>query len=369
MAPPGRSSKKGIIEHGKKESPVSVRNSKIPPVIISDNSKMKEGVSSSVPIPRSLAYTDVSGMVVAEIFFATNEDQLLTPDDFTALNSLIKDLNDRLKDGFRFRLLCVGEADYRASFDYNWKLGFRRAQSVKTYIENAVKHKNFKIEFDSRGESVAKQPSKGKKPSKIEMMRDRKVIVQFEKKGYMAPAMLAVVGNWILGTDIERNEINNGGHIVALPGSVEALASEEAFEEWKTGRTQANKGLEQDPFLPVAIIKTNYYIRKINNIDEAFVECNVIDYKTGHTLFSASARTDAQNKITETYSYSPGNKRVMRKVFDGSVVEPGRQTTQHTLEGWEVNARGMYLFEPIYTQLKGPYKTITERVEAIIQKV
>jgi outer membrane protein OmpA-like peptidoglycan-associated protein len=366
MAPPGTLRKKGFIEHGKRDNPVLVRNSKVPPTVISNVGKMKEGVSRSVPLKRSLAYTNVSGMIVAEIYFATDDDQVHTSDDIIALDSLIKDIITRLNDGFRIKLFCIGEADYRASFDYNWKLGFRRALSVKNYIESRVKHKRFSIDFDSKGESSAIQPLKGKRPSRMEMMRDRKVVVQFDKNGYMSPVMLAVEGNWILGNKIEENEINNGGHIVAMPGSIEAQATEEEFEYWKTGRTQANKGLEQDPFLPVAVIKTNYYIKKVNNKDEAFVECAVIHYMTNHTLFTASARTDSRNKITEVYSYSPGNTRVMRKVLKDSVVEEGRLTKERTLEDWEVNSRGLYLFDPVYAQLKGSYRTVTERVAAML---
>jgi hypothetical protein len=327
---------------------------------------MKEGISFSVPIKRKLAYTDNSGMTVAEIYFATDDDQVHTSDDIIALDSLIKDIITRLSEGFWIKLFCIGEADYRASFDYNWKLGFRRASSVKKYIEDRIKHKRFSIDFDSRGEYNAVQPVKGKRPSAMEMMRDRKVIVQFEKNGYKPPVMLAVEGNWILGIEIEKNEINNGGHVVALPGSVEAIACEEEYEYWKTGRTQANKGLEQDPFLPVAVIKTKYYTKKVNNIEEAFVECAVVHYITKRTLFTVAARTDARNKIKEIYSYTPGNTNVMRKVFDGDTVEPGRRTKERVLKDSEVNMRGLYLFDPVYTQLKGSYKTLTERIEAML---
>jgi hypothetical protein len=368
MAPPGTLRKKGFIEHGRRDNPVLVRNSKVPPTVISNVGKMKEGVSFSVPIKRSLGYTEVSGMVIAEIFFATNVDQIVTPDDILALESLIKDINLRLYDGFKIRLFCIGGADYRASFDYNWKLGFRRALSVKTYIENRIKHKRFSIDFDSKGEADAIQPLKGKRPSRMEMMRDRKVIVQFEKNGYRPPVMIAVDGNWILGSKIEENEINNRGHVVALPGSVEAEASKEEYEYWKTGHTQVNKGKEQDPLLPVVVIKTNYYIQKVNNIDEAFVECAVIHQMTHRTLFTASAQTDARNKIKEVYSYDPEYSSVMRKVNAGDAVEASRKTKERILKDSEVNMRGLYLFDPIYTQLKGSYRTITERVEAMLAR-
>ena len=366
MAPPGTLRKKGFIEHGRRDNPVLVRNSKVAPTVISDIGKMKEGISFSVPITRRLAYTDNSGMTVAEIYFATDDDQVHTADDIIALENLITDLNARLYEGFRIKLFCIGEADYRASFDYNWKLGFRRASSVKKYIEDKIKHKRFRIDFDSRGEYNAVQPVKGKRPSRLEMMRDRKVIVQFEKNGYVHPVYLAVDGNWILGGKIEEYEINNGGHVVALPGSVEAKASEEEFEYWKTGRTQANKGMEQDPFLPVIVIKTNYYTKKVNNIEEAFVECAVVHYMTKRILFTAAARTDARNKIKEVYSYSPENTNVMRQVFDGKTIDPGTKTKERVLKDSEVNMRGLYLFDPIYTQLKGSYRTITERVEAMM---
>jgi hypothetical protein len=359
--------KKGIIEHGKRDNFVQIRNSKVPPTIISDISKIKEGVSWSIPLKRSQAYTEAAGMTVAEIFFATNIHDL-TFDDIIAIDSLIADIKFRLTEGFKIKLLCTGGADYRASDQHNLDLGQKRADSVKKYIETRITDKKFKIHSKTIGESQAQQPKNGKSPSQLEMMKDRKVVVTIDNNGLLPPVTLAVTGNWILGINIERNEINNGGSIVALPGSFEAEDGKKEYELWKTGMTKANKGKEQDPLLPVVVIKTNYYIQKVNNIDEAFVECKVIHQMTHRTLFTASAQTDARNKITEIYSYDPEYSSVMRKVNAGDVVEAGRKTKERVLKDSEVNMRGLYLFDAIYTQLKGSYKTITERVEAILAK-
>jgi outer membrane protein OmpA-like peptidoglycan-associated protein len=364
MPPEGTLRKKGIIEHGKRDSTVLIRNFKVPPTIISNVGMMKEGVSWSIPIKRSHAYTDVTGMTIAEVYFATDDDKVHTPDDIIALDKLITDITTRLKEGFKIKLLSTGGADYRATFNYNMGLGTRRALSVKSYIDSRITHNDFVIGFASIGEANAAQPKNGKRPSQIEMMKDRKVVVSIDNKGLLPPVTLAVTGNWILGSDIERNEINNGGRVVELPGSVGAEACKEAFEYWKTGRTQANKGMEHDPLLPVVVIKTNYYIKKVNNIEEAFVECEVIHLMTNRTLFTASARTDARNKIKEVYSYDPANSRVMRKLFPGDNVPAGRNTKERILKDREVNMRGLYLFDPIYTKLKGGYRTVTERVEA-----
>ncbi|MDH4239494.1 MAG: hypothetical protein OEW48_08020, partial [Phycisphaerae bacterium] len=217
MSPPRIPGPKGIHGYEKVDSGTLARNSTAPPGIIT-SAKAKEGVSWSAAIKRAHAYTDTDGLTFAEIYFATDDDKVHS-DDILAMNNLINSIPRLLKDGFKLRLLCTGEADYRAPFKYNIDLGMRRANSVKSLIDSRTSNKALEVRAKSIGESKALQPKHGKRPSLMEIMNDRKVVITIGNKGLTPPVTLSVTGNWIHNSNIEKTEINNGGRIVAPSSS------------------------------------------------------------------------------------------------------------------------------------------------------
>lgn len=342
-------SRKEIIDGG-----TLALNATAPPVISTSAAKDKEGTSWSKAIKRRQAYTNAAVLTVAEIFFATDDDQVHS-DDILAMNDLISSIKTLLKNGFELTLLCIGQADYRASFQYNKDLGKRRARSVKDLIDISISHKNLTVEFDSIGESKALQAKHGRLPSLTEIMNDRKVVVTIDTEEFIPPVTISVMGNWIHNLTIESTEINNGGRVVAAPSSPSSMDAKHARE---------HQGLEHDPILPLVVIKTNYYIKKINNKDEACVECKAVHQLTNKVLFEAFAQTDSSKIIKEQVHYNPNNPTVKRKVTPGVPVPQGHVTEERTVTG--VNMRGLLLSDPIYVQLKGSYKNITERIKAIL---
>lgn len=353
--PPGRTpGPKGIKRNELIDSGTLALNATDPPLISTSAANYKEGVSWSKAIKRKQAYTNTGDLTVAEIYFATDDDKVHS-DDILAMNDLISSIKTLLKNGFELTLLCIGEADYRASFQYNMDLGKRRAQSVKDLIDTSISHKKLTVEFDSIGESKALQPKHGKLPSLMKIMNDRKVVVTIDPEEFIPPVTISVMGNWIHNLTIEATEINNGGRVVAAPSSPSAMDARHAREY---------QGLEHDPILPLVVIKTNYYIKKINNKDEAFVECKAVHQLTNKLLFEASAQTDSSKIIKEHVHYNPNNPTVKRKVTPGVEVPKGHVTEERTVSG--VNMRGLLLSDPIYAQLKGGYKNITERIKAIL---
>lgn len=173
---------KGVNGSERVDSGTLARNFTASPGFTSSVANGKEGVSWTEAITRKQAYADTTGLTVGEIYFATNEDQVDT-DDIFALEKLIASLETLLQNGFKFKLLCVGGADYRASFDYNMKLGMRRALSVKNAIDGKVSSKGLTVDVSSIGESGALQPKAGKKPSLLAIMDDRKVSIVINSKG------------------------------------------------------------------------------------------------------------------------------------------------------------------------------------------
>ena len=354
MVPPNQIPGPKGLHNEKIDMGTLARSVTAPPFINTSMNKDKEEVSWSVAIKRKQAYTDTDVLIVAEIYFATDEDKVHT-DDILAMNNLITSIKTLLKDGFKLKLLCTGEADYRASFDYNMNLGMRRAQSVKNLINNSISSKELKVDVKSIGESNAIQPKHGKLPSLTKIMSDRKVVITVDTKEFIPPVTLSVVGNWIHNLTIESTELKNGGRVVAAPSSPSSLDARRARE---------HQGLEHDPILPLVLIKTHYSIKKINNQEEAYVECEAIHQLTNKVLFTASAQTDASKILKEHVHYDPKYPRVKRKVTPGVKVPKGHVVEERKVTG--VNMRGLLLSDPIYAQLKGNYKNITKRIEAAL---
>ena len=320
-----------------------------PPAIATSPGDGKEGVSSSVAIKRKYAYIDTADLVLAQIYFATDDDRV-DSDDVSAMSKLLESIPKLLKDGFKLTLLCTGSADYRASDAYNIDLGLRRAQSVKSAIDSRISDADLSVEVTSIGESKALQPQGGRRPSLVQIMDDRKVAVTIEE--FTPPVILSVTGNWILNSTIEVTEINNGGRVVA-PASSQALRKVREYE-----------GLEHDPILPLILIRTSYSIQRTGNTEEALVRCRVVHQVTNKVLFTASAQTDARNTRKTRLHYDPKNPRVKRALAPGEAVPDGHVVEEKVVTG--VNDRALSLSEPIYAQLKGTYSNITRRVEAVL---
>lgn len=343
---------KGINnKHEKIDSGTLARTSTAPPKIRTSFGKAKEGVSWSVAIKAKHAYTDTAGLTVAEIYFATDDDKVHS-DDILAMNKLIKSITSLLKEGFKCRLLCTGKADYRASFHYNMNLGMRRAKSVKRLIDSRISNKELRVDVTSIGESKALQPRHVKHPLLVKIMKDRKVVITIDAKGLTPPVVLSVTGNWHMGNrSIEKIELNNGGIIVQVfPREVRDTRKEER--------------LEHDPILPLVLIETHYSIKKINNKEEAHIECKVIHRLTNRLLFTASAQTDASKTLKEQIVTYGQNSGIKRKVDPGLTIPKGHVVEESIIFG--VNNRALLLLEPIYAHLKGKYKNITKRVEAVL---
>lgn len=354
MPPERTPGPKGVGRKETIDSGTLALNAAASPIISTSTAKDKEGTSWSKAVKRKQAYTSDGVLTVAEIYFATDDDQVHS-DDILAMNDLIKSIKTLLKDGFELKFLCTGQADYRASFQYNMDLGRRRALSVKDFIDGSISHEKLAVDIDSIGESKALQPKNRRLPSLTEIMNDRKVVVTIDTEEFIPPVTISVMGNWIHNLTIESTEINNDGRVVAAPSSPSAMDAKHAWE---------HQGLEHDPILPLVVIKTNYYIKKINNKDEACVECKAVHQLTNKVLFEAFAQTDSSKIIKEHVHYNPNNPTVKRKVTPGVPVPQGHVTEERTVTG--VNMRGLLLSDPIYAKLKGGHKNITERIQAVL---
>jgi hypothetical protein len=74
--------------------------------------------------------------LVGQIFFPTDV-HALDSDDRNVLNSLVENLKIAVLG--RVTLNFIGHADYRGKTNYNLKLGLKRAQMVKTYVDTKIK--------------------------------------------------------------------------------------------------------------------------------------------------------------------------------------------------------------------------------------
>lgn len=311
----------------------------------------KQGLSESWPIKRARAYSSAGNLVVAEVYFKTNDDEV-DHQDALALTALIDSLNERLKEGFKCTLVCTGGADHRGTAKYNMRLGGRRAVSVMEHILLNVSSPNLTVVARSIGESRAAKPVGRKKVPPIMLMNNRKVVVTLGPDELIPPVNLSVTGNWILNKSIEKEEINNRGKVVAHPGSAEAMASKKESDYM---------GRNYDPKLPVATVQTRYNVARIGDSEEATVNCDVVYNKTGQVLFRATARTNPKQVIKEHLQYHPDHPRVKRVIDPKTQTPlPGYVVEESTVAG--VKMRALHLFDSIYAQLKGRHKNITARI-------
>ncbi len=325
---------------------------------ISSSHGGKQGVSRSRAIKRAQAYATNDGIVVAEIFFATNDDSVYNKDDTFALTKLIVSLKSLVKHDFKPELLCTGGADHRGTKKYNVALGQRRANSVKNYILSQVVSPNLTVHVKSIGESLAALAAlaaEGLGQQKVTpnvLMKYRKVVVTLGRDALIPPVKISVTGNWILGKSIEVRELDNGAKTVVHPGDIGSISNK---------KESKRMGWTYDPILPVATVKSHYHLMTIGNSEEAVIRCDVVYNKTGQVLFSASAQTDSKIVIKQYLQYNPKYDRVKR-VIDPKTQTPksGYVIEETTVSG--VNMRALHLFESIYAQLKGSYKNITEKV-------
>jgi len=346
MSPPRIPGFEDILRSLKIDSGTLVRNHSTPPGILKAVRSSKEGASRSMAIKRAQAYMNSEGLTMAEIYFAADDHEVHI-DDKLAMNNLIKSVKKLTGDGFKIRLLCTGGADYRASVAYNEKLGLRRAKSVKSMFNHLnLSEEILEVLISSIGESQAQQPKRGKRPSLIKIMNDRKVEITIED--IFPPVTLSATGNnLLLNAIIEMNEINNGGTVVA-PADCRNARAERDFQ-----------GIEHDPILPLVLINSHYLIKKTNNKDEAYIECNVVERLTNELLFTVSSTTKGSRSQKEYFSEktNPYSNPKIKRLYS----KKGILTGVRIVTG--VHERAYLLFDNIYKNLKGGYNNITERIK------
>ena len=181
--------------------------SRAPSVVTGDSSAKQR--SSWTRLIRDLPRSgEEMTAMLGQIYFRTNE-HVLDADDKLELRKLCANLRSLLEEGYRFDLLCTGNADYRASDAYNLRLGDRRAESVKSFITHAVPASGLRVLKVSLGESNAEQPGRGKKfVSRRRMAYDRRVDITFGT--VVPPVRIGITGNWIHTRTLQMLEINNG---------------------------------------------------------------------------------------------------------------------------------------------------------------
>lgn len=275
---------------------------------IAGDTSTKEAKSSSIDIKRAYAYKISDGMVVGEVFFATDDDKVYA-DDEIQLVPLVKSLKKRIEEGFEIGLLCTGKADYRARVWYNYRLGLRRAHAVMNFIRKAVSEPSLKLKVDSIGELKALQPIKGKRPSLANIMKDRKVSIAIDKGGLLPPVTIAWEGDLIYYKPLEEAEINSGGRVVTN--------SREQHDP-KAERDYAGK--EHDALKALVQIRVKYSEKSVAGKKQRYLKCDAVNASNGRILFSA--QTKVSTKLSVDIDYTP-----------------------------------------MYYQLKGRYLNITERVK------
>jgi hypothetical protein len=272
--------------------------------------------------------------MLGQIYFRTNE-HVLDADDKRELRKLCANLRSLLQEGYRFDLLCTGNADYRASDAYNLRLGDRRAESVKKYINDAVPSSGLRVLKVSLGESNAEQPGRGKKfVSRHRMAYDRRVDITFGT--VVPPVRIGISGNWIHTRTLQMLEINNGGHI----------------------RTSTSESV-------TVMIRTNYQVAGVKGKREAKVKCTVTRVDTNTQLFVASATIDADRIVMRKGYKTHPNSRVTRMILPGSEPPPGAKIVDVPDRATTDEAGD--LLPTIYKQLKGTHRNITERVKEALK--
>jgi hypothetical protein len=108
------------------------------------------------------------GLIIAKIYFTTDQWEELTPDAARCLDDLAKHYGPMLKRGHKIKLTFVGRADTRASAEYNWSLAMGRAIVARGYVDQRL---------IAKGGYTADSFSTGELHSGDTMAEDRRVDV------------------------------------------------------------------------------------------------------------------------------------------------------------------------------------------------
>lgn len=320
--------------------------------------KKLEGISWSDEIKAVQVYPESPISVVAEVFFATNDDKTY-PNDHIKLATLLKSIKNLLKNGFKINLLCIGETDYRGAKKYNEGLGLRRAISVKKHIESQIQNNNLKVTVDSKGEWSALQPKQGIPPPLPKITKDRKVVVKIDTKGCTPPVRLAFVDNWkrIISLGLQNMEKKDGGKIGLLRSS----------SNWKVIDDEQKIGkVEDNPYLATVVIKANFFTKEISNTHEIGINCVVFHKQIPYRmLFTASAHTYLNIPLSIVEQHHPEG-RVIRTLYSEDQIIQGYIIEERIIKSGDLVNRVRLLIEDIYRQLKGGKANITKRAETAL---
>ena len=147
--------------------------------IINGNPHTKQSRSYAIPVNIN-QITKGKGSLAAKIYFRYNEHKL-DSNDRDALHELCKTLNQYSAQSYRIKVEVIGKTDHRGSNSYNFKLGQRRATSVKAYIERKLSSNKAVFDIVSLGEEEALQPGPNGTIPSLQMELERRVDVIIRK--------------------------------------------------------------------------------------------------------------------------------------------------------------------------------------------
>jgi hypothetical protein len=301
--------------------------------------KHKQGITKSVPILRSDAYSKSEGKLVGKVYFPVNVDKLDT-DDMLRLGPLVNSLEQRIKEEFEITLYCVGRADYRASDAYNMDLSRRRQDNVAKFLKRYVLGSDtatnplFTVKtLEPLGESIAAQRGEGgKRPSEWVMGRDRSVIIWIDSHSLLPPVYLAFEGDLIYSKPFEPMEINAGGKIQPKV-TIRADEAKNLQDERNYQRSSGITKQPDDPFRALIDVTVTYQIVQENGERKGQLQINVVQKETGKILYRVLHHSE-------------------------NMLQKYNVTGDATLRDFDYNA--------IYRKLTGGYGSITARVTAIL---